>query len=58
MWNPNQPPVSIDDAPDRLGAGSVSEGLDEEGREDDPLDEDEDGQADAEDPECPGMAHG
>ncbi|EKT4067133.1 EAL domain-containing protein [Stenotrophomonas maltophilia] len=22
MWNPNQPPVSIDDAPDRLGAGN------------------------------------
>ena len=22
MWNPNLPPVSIDDAPDRLGAGN------------------------------------
>ncbi|MCM1012481.1 MULTISPECIES: hypothetical protein [unclassified Brevibacterium] len=45
-------------APDRLGAGIVSEWLEEEGREDDPPDEDEDGQADAEDPECPRMARG
>ncbi len=45
-------------APDRLGAGAVSEGLDEEGGEDDPLDENEDCQADADDPECPRMARG